>query len=88
MNEKKPTVEEYPNWLQQIEPLSKSYENYYQTVTLRMKSEFENSSFWQTLFEKLREYNDEYFQKTNYQLIRSSEPPKIFIKPFESFLLT
>jgi hypothetical protein len=89
MNREKPTVEEYPNWLQEVffEPLSKSYENFYQTVTLRMKSEFENSLFWQTLLENLREYNDEYYQKTSYQLIRSFDPPTILIKPFESFLL-
>ena len=87
MNEKKPTMDEYPNWLQQFEPFSKSYENYYQTVTLHMKSEFEDSLFWQTLLGNLREYNDEYFQETNYQLIGSSESPQILIKPFESFLL-
>jgi hypothetical protein len=88
MSIQKPLFEAYPKWLEETKAnaLPKNYETYFNTVTTKMKGDFENSKLWVKLLENLKEYNDEYFKNTNYQLIRNYQPT-IYIKPYQSFLL-
>jgi hypothetical protein len=88
MSIEKPPFEKYIKWLEETKAtiLPRNYETYFNTVTTKMKTDFVNSSFWVTIIKNLREYNDDYFRNTNYQLIRNNEPI-ILTKSYQSFLL-
>jgi hypothetical protein len=88
MSQKKPEFKDYIKYLEEtkVAILPKNYETYFNTVTTKMGSDFENSELWIKMLENLREYNDEYYITTNYQLFREYTPA-IVIKPYQSFLL-
>ncbi|MCH8011087.1 MAG: hypothetical protein IIA61_03925 [Candidatus Marinimicrobia bacterium] len=90
MNNKKPKdIYEYKKWLKEkhrIE-ISDRTETYYNSVTSRIKPDFEKSDFWIKLTENLREYDGEYLTKTGYHLLTSGFEPELHIKSFDSFLL-
>ena len=81
---------EYIEWLSKKygEPLSESkIRTYYESVTSKIKADFETSDFWKYLIENLKEFNSEYELETGYPLFPTPEfRPKLYIKPFDSFL--
>lgn len=81
-------IEEYKNWLrnQYNVPIDPEYKVYYESVTSRMKVGFEASTIWQEISTNLREFNDEYYIKTDHHLLLYNNIPNVFIKPFTSFI--
>jgi hypothetical protein len=61
---------------------------YYDHVVNKIKADFENDQFWKQLIEiKIKQFNEEYLVKNNnYHLILEGTP-RLYIKPFGSFLL-
>jgi hypothetical protein len=91
MNTAKPKdICEYKEWLKEkhnIE-ISDRTKNRYESVTSKSKQELETSELWTKLFEKLKEYDDEYkLIKDGYPLLWYEHKPVIDIKPYDSFLL-
>lgn len=87
---KKPNdIDEYKNWLKEDRSIeiSERTKRYYESVTIKMKQEFEKSIFWNQLVENLDEYNADYLAETGYHLLIPNFSPKLYIKPFDSFLL-
>lgn len=86
--QKPKNLEEYILWLAAHlkADASTRAENRYQSVTSIMKTEFEKSTFWKSLCQHLNSANDEYLASTGYQLLISTRPPEVFIKPFRSIL--
>lgn len=85
----KPDIGEYKNWLKEkhkVEITDRS-KAYYESVTNKIKNEFEKSDIWTKLLKNLREYNDEYHVERGYQLLMSDITPEISIKPFNSFFI-
>lgn len=90
MNSEKPlNMDEYKEWLENEHNLEMSNREiaYYETVANKIKIDFEKSDFWAELTENLGEFNSEYLINTGYPLLISEFKPKLYIKPFESFLL-
>jgi hypothetical protein len=90
MSKKKPkNIDEYKKWLKEehgIKILDRT-RTYYESVTSKIKMDFEKSDFWVQLTENLREFDSEYRLKTGYPLLTPVFKPDLYIKPFESFLL-
>ncbi len=86
----KPSVEGYEKWLrdEQGVEINNIIRNNYESVTMKIKSQFEKSSFWQKLTGDMGKLDQEYYLNTKgYNLFMNTVPPEIYIKPFNSFLL-
>jgi len=89
MDDKPSDIQQYRKWLkenQKVE-ITDRIKNNYESVTEKMKQQFQKSAFWKQLSGNLREYNDEYQLSTGYQLLQDRTTPDILVKPFNSFLL-
>ncbi|HUU28934.1 MAG TPA: hypothetical protein VM123_14075 [archaeon] len=89
MNKKPTTIEDYKEWLKKtfdIE-INKKTQNYFDSVTRKIKSDLEKSDFWININEKLISYDQEYLLQTGYPLLMPDYKPELLIKPFDSFLL-
>lgn len=82
-------IEEYKKWFFEKfgEKVSTKTSNYYDSVSRKLKNDFEQSVFWQTLLSSLQEINDEYYLIDKFKLFRPDERPELFIKSFDSFFL-
>ena len=58
---------------------------HYDSVTLKMREDFEGCEFWVELLSSLREFDSEYRMQTGYPLLAQEPDPRILIKTFESF---
>lgn len=89
MDEKPSNIDQYKQWLKENHQVSITdrIKNNYESATDKMKLQFQRSTFWTQLGNNLREYNDEYFLDTGYQLLQDTTLPEILVKPFNSFLL-
>lgn len=90
MNNTKPTAEEYKKWLKdgQGVDINNIIENNYESVTMKIKDQFERSKFWVDLTNDLKRMDQSYYINTKgYNLFMSAQPPEILIKSFDSFLL-
>jgi hypothetical protein len=90
MTNKKPKdIEEYKKWVEEKHgiKISDRTRTHYESVTIKIKRDFEKSDFWTQLIGSLKEYNEEYLLKTGYPLLATGFKPKLDIKPFDSFLL-
>ena len=90
MREIKPSsIREYLRWLHKKHDvkISERDETYYYSVVNIVKRDFEKSSFWVQLNERLEEYDQEYLLKTGYNLLAPKYEPKIYVKPFKSLLV-
>jgi len=89
MDGKPETVKAYAEWLKTTRNISVSerYEAYYESVALRVKTDFEKSDFWVQLLENLENYDQEYQVKQGYPLFTSKFSPEVLTKSFESFFL-
>ena len=89
MNGDKPkNIDEYKKWLEEEHDvkISERTSTYYDSVTSKIKSDFERSYFWLRLTEDLKEFDSEYQLKRAYPLLMRFEP-ELDIKSFGSFLL-
>jgi len=89
MKDVKPeNTEQYIKWLRETLNIiiSKRHENHYESVTKNVKTDFENSKFWHDLIDNLKEFNDEYYLQTKYDLLASGFKPIILIKDYDKFL--
>lgn len=90
MSDNKPKYpKEYKEWLRsehKIE-IDGRTRTHYESVTRKIKQDFESSDFWKVLKNDLREYNDKYHIDTGYDLFEKFDRPELLIKPFDSFLL-
>lgn len=88
-NNKPQDVDQYKKWLEenhQVE-ISKKIINHYDSVTNKIKRDFEKSDFWTKLVESLEELDSEYLMDTGYHLFAPGLNQELYIKPFDSFLL-
>lgn len=80
---------EYISWLKSEFDITidESTHVYYDSVSRKIRNDFEASLFWIELLKNLNEYNQEYYLNSGYKLLLSISHPTLLIKPFESFLL-
>lgn len=88
-NEKPKDIDEYRKWLKEKHKIeiSGKTQRYYDSVTSRIKLDFEKSDFWIQLTENFREYDGDYLAETGYNLLSHGFKVDLYKKPFESFLL-
>jgi hypothetical protein len=90
-NDKPEDLDKYKEWLKEKhkKEITVYDKTYYETVSNKIKREFEKSELWNKLINQLKTYNDEYYLKTNgYQLLTNSESrPILYIKSYDSFFL-
>jgi hypothetical protein len=86
----KPSYEEYEKWLQDergIE-INNIIRNNYESVSMKMKAQFESSKFWVDLTNDLKKLDQKYYIQTKgYNLFMNTVAPEISKKTFDSFLL-
>lgn len=90
MNNSKPSnLEEYAKWLKDKHDveITRTTRTLYESVANKIKADFESSLVWTQLVNSLANYNAEYLVNTGYHLFEKLEPPKVLIKPFDSFVL-
>jgi len=90
MDDDKPkSIDEYKKWLKKTHGIEISDRDRvrYDSATIRIKSDFEQSGFWLQLTENLREFDSEYQIKNGYSLWMPSLKSDVYVKPFNSFLL-
>ena len=84
-------MNKYKEWLKKEhnKEITSFEETHYETVSNKVKREFEESKLWKTLTEKLKTYNDEYYIKTKgYQLLTNRDSiPNLDVKKYDSFFL-
>lgn len=88
-NEKPQDIDEYKAWLDKEHgvEISDRTRVRYESVTSRMKLDFERSVFWVQVTQNLKEFDGQYLAGTGYRLLMPGDAPELKIKPFESFLL-
>ena len=59
----------------------------YESVSSKIKTDFESSEIWNKLLGNLERYDQEYELTHGYKLLLSYEKPKLLIKKYDSFLL-
>ncbi len=90
MSDKPKDIDEYKKWLREEHKIeiSDRTKAYYESVTNKVKLEFEKSDVWIQLLKNLQEYNDEYHVEKCYQLLMLNLiKPELSIKPFDSFII-
>lgn len=90
MTNKKPkNIDEYKKWLKESYgfKISDSTQTYFDSVTSRIKLDFDKSYFWIQLTKNLKEYDGEYLAENGYHLLTSFSKPELHVKSFDSFLL-
>lgn len=60
-------------------------EKRYELVTTAIKIQFENSTFWKELTDKLRTFHTKYEIDNKYPLLQNLDKPELVPKPWESF---
>lgn len=90
MDKRKPKdIPEYIKWLKEElnVTISMRDETHFESVTSKIKSDFEKTDFWKALTLQLNEFDGLYFSKTNgYHLFAGNPKPDIYIKSYTSFL--
>lgn len=88
-NTKPKNIQQYTKWLKDKHnvAITRGTAMLYESVANKIKADFESSPVWTQLVSNLGTYNAEYLLSTGYSLFEKLEPPKILIKPFDSFLL-
>lgn len=87
-NNKPENIEKYKEWLKEehnIE-ISDVIKSNYTSVTTKVKRDFEKSKFWIELLQNMNMYDQEYLSNCDYPLFIPNLQPKLYVKPFSSFL--
>lgn len=82
-----PTIKNYPAWFKDKFDfdLNGKSATVFQYVIQKLYSDFEKSDFWKQLEANLKNYNDEYYLRNGYQLLKV-EPLKLFSKSYQSLV--
>ncbi len=89
MTQTKPTtIADYKKWMQDElkQEFSPKVSSHYNSISPKMKIDFENSQFWRDIQLQLDEFNNEYLLSTGYPLMTAHFSPVIVTKPYESLL--
>ncbi len=83
------TVSQYLDWLKNEHEITidDHYREYYETIVIRLRKDFENSDFWKIITEQLPNFDEEYQLKKGYPLFTPKFEPELLTKNFDSFLL-
>lgn len=90
MDNTRPTdIKQYKDWLQKSHKIRITDRtiNYYESVTKKIRSDFEKSNFWQSLTSKLDIIHQEYVIHRKYDLFTANGSVDLDIKTFDSYLL-
>ena len=90
LNIEKPTNEtEFKIWLMSAHEynIDEQYEYYYNTVVKKIKTDFEESNYWQSILKELPEINDKYFINKKVHLLTLSATPIIHTKSLNSLII-
>lgn len=90
MDKNKPNnIAEYKKWLKDSHniEINDRTQTYYESVAHKIRSDFINSLFWQTVVKQLERIAQEYYLETKYYLFIENRAPKLELKPFSSLLL-
>ena len=90
MSGSKPKAENYKKWLKDRHDvdIDNIIYNNYDSVTLKMKDQFEKSNFWNAIITDFIKLDQEYYLKSKgYYLFMDKNYPTIYTKSFDSFLL-
>ena len=70
---------EFKDWLSSALgfEINDKYQYYFDTVTKKLKTDFEESKYWKNILNELPEINDKYFSNKGVNLITQSNIPKI-----------
>lgn len=81
-------ISEYKKWMKEEQgfDVDSKIENHYNSITTKIKSDFEVSEIWQSLLKSMLELNNEYLSKTGYQLFVPGYEPILVTKSYNSFL--
>ncbi|MBX2905760.1 MAG: hypothetical protein KF744_06970 [Taibaiella sp.] len=87
--EKPRSIEEYKRWLakSKIAEIDRRTEGYYNSVVNKIQIDFQKSSIWQNILDKMASFNAEYLDNTGYHLFLTEFKPELVTKHFDSFLL-
>ncbi len=88
--EKPIDIEQYKIWIKKAHDIDITQRTriYYDTVTNKIRDDFEKSKLWKNIINNLKDLNEEYRRESNgYILLDTSKRPNVYRKTFESFLL-
>lgn len=87
MNDRPQDIQEYKKWLKDKHNIviSNITEDRYNSVSYRVKEDFEKSDFWIQLNNELSLYNQDYLRDKKESLLFANYSPKLDIKKFDSF---
>ena len=89
MNSIKPeNIDDYYKWCKKELnfEITSQLENYYNSITVKLKADFEKSLFWKSILDKRVVLNQEYLAQTSYNLFTFDFKPEIVTKSFSSFI--
>lgn len=87
---KKPTNEiEFKIWIKDVFDLDidDKYKYYYETVTQKLKGDFETSDIWKKIMANMPEINDAYRINKGVHLLIPSDKPEIYCKSLDSLII-
>src|SRR6266508_1830169 len=89
LDEKPTDIDQYTAWLRNEFSIEGQavLRNRFEFATSRILLDLQSSLMWRAILAELREWDDEYFIKTEYRLFSTSDPPELVRKGFESFYL-
>jgi len=90
MDNTRPTnITEYKDWLQKDHKIKITDRtiNYYDSVTKKIRSDFEKSNLWQSLTAQMQRIHQEYVVQKKYDLFIGNTKVDLNIKTFDSYLL-
>jgi len=82
-------IDAYKMWASQKfgKILDDKIQNHYDSVTLQIEDQFENSAFWINFTKNFKNYNDTYLlHSEGYDLFIDLNKPKLYRKSYESFI--
>jgi len=87
--DKPKNIDEYRIWFKEKHGVQLSHKDqiYYESVTSKLKRDFEQSKLWVELTNNLQEYDSQYLLQKHNSLWMPNLVPAVFIKPFASFEL-
>ena len=89
MPDKPANLDEYKEWLEKHHDVkfTDRIQTRYDSVTLKIKEDYERSTLWKEIAGNLSTYDQEYLKDKGYPLFIPNFRPELSIKPFESFFL-
>jgi hypothetical protein len=68
--------------------LDRRTSNHFDAMALKVRTDFQASTFWSDIIRSMQTYNEEYMLQTSYPLfVNPATPPSLCIKSYDSFVL-